>query len=72
MTESSPLFHPPGVIRIVTPAEEPAIDRHTLSVVWETRRRAKHGSLSPIARTTRALCRVAHVWVKAQAHRGGL
>lgn len=58
-TDRYPLFHPPGVIRVVTPAESATTEGHTMLrlSLWEN-----------ITSTLKAF---AHAWVSAQAHRAG-
>lgn len=57
-TDRFPLFHPPGVIRVVTPAESATAAHTTVRPsVWEN-----------IKSTLKAF---AHAWVSAQAHRAG-
>jgi hypothetical protein len=65
-SEQPLVFHPPGVIRVVGPAEEAATYR----------RAAQNGSrpsMQPMmARAAVALRRFARVWVEAQVHKGGI
>jgi hypothetical protein len=57
-TDRFPLFHPPGVIRVVTPAESATEGHTTLQPSgWEN-----------IKSTLKAFARA---WVAAQAHRAG-
>ena len=69
------VFHPPGVIRLITPEEEHAIYGCTRSAVPVSARRQERARLSmrrAIGRVARVLRHIARVWVEAQIHRAGI
>ena len=62
------LFHPPGVIRVITPAERAAAKPapRAASPASPVSQRTAHTGESVLSRTTRALRRLAMGWVNAQ------
>jgi hypothetical protein len=69
------VFHPLGVIRVVTPEEEAAIHGRAVSGVPASARRqdSVRQSIRPaIGRAVRALRSFGRVWVEAQVHKGGI
>jgi hypothetical protein len=69
------VFHPPGVIRLITPEEEAAIYGRARSRVLMSARRqeaARQSMRRAIERAARTLRHIARVWVEAQVHRAGI
>jgi hypothetical protein len=69
------VFHPPGVIRLITPEEERAMYGSARSAAPAGRRHQEGSRQSmrrAIERAARALRHIARVWVEAQIHRAGI